>query len=107
MKVTKVVYDNVKEGKPHYIGMLSKRTISNIKNSKDYNEYRRKYCVKKTYKNIATINDVNDIIRVINVDVNRIEEQITEFNHLFNRVCLIQLLVTVIGFTVIIALIAW
>ena len=104
MKVTKDVYDNVKKG---FTGTLSKRTISNIKNSKDYNEYRRKYCVKKTYKNIATINDVNDIIRVINVDVNRIEEQITEFNHLFNRVCLIQLLVTVIGFTVIIALIAW
>lgn len=103
MKVTIDVYNKVKENR--LVTELSKRTIRNIKNSENYSEYRKKYCVKTSNK--ITRYDINDVIRHCNDLADRLETKMSYDSSLLVKFAALQLLVSVAGLGIIIALIAW
>ena len=111
MKVTKELFDKVKDG--YACSGLSIRTVKNITRSKNYTEYRQKYCEKKT-KETKQQNILNDYLDSIYCEVTNsqmsfdILSDTVERNYtLLFKLLLINLVVTVIGFAIIIALIAW
>ena len=102
MKVTAEVYKNIKKGKAP--AQLSKRTIRNVEKSLNYADYRKRYCEKKK----ITIDGISTSI------VNMTEGCIEDYYLLSKKqrselykILMISLLVNVIGFTVLIAMIAW
>lgn len=84
---------------------LSRRTIKNIVHAKDYSDYRKKYCTKKN-KNVEVKTEfepepyLTDSLSYYYADLQ------TE-HKLINKMLLINLIVTVIGLSIIIGMIAW
>lgn len=107
MKVTKDLYNQIKE-KKLAPAKLSDRTVKNIFNTKNYVEYRNKYQIKKAKQTESNIEDMisrcgltigNDITDHYFLLKNQLE--------VIFRIHLISLIVTVLGFTVLIAMLAW
>lgn len=107
MKVTKEVYTKVKQNR--LVTELSKRTINNIKKTKNYTEYRKKYAEVRKQK---VENDfIAGLLAQHEVDTKQDLSfyfgSISKDYRDLNKLMLINLTVTVIGFAVLIAMIAW
>lgn len=107
MKVTKEVYTKVKQNR--LVTELSKRTINNIKKTKNYTEYRKKYAEVRKQKAendfIAGLLAEHEI--GIKQDLSFYFGSISKDYRDLNKLLIINLTVTVIGFAVLIAMIAW
>ena len=107
MKVTKEVYTKVKQNR--LVTELSKRTINNIKKTKNYSEYQQKFVKNRKIKS------ENDFIAglLAQHELNTKDELSFYFGRHskdyqdLNKLLIINLTVTVIGFAVLIAMIAW
>ena len=107
MKVTKELFDKIKDG--YACSGLSIRTVKNITRSKNYTEYRKKYCEKKT-KETKQQNILNDYVSELTntqVSLDILSDSVERNYTLLFKLLLINLAVTVIGFAIINALIAW
>lgn len=107
MKVTEELFKTIKQTKVAP-AKLSARTVKNILNSKNYSEYRNKYQIKKGKQTESRIEDIisrcgltinNDMADYYFLLKNQVE--------IIFRIHLISLIVTIIGFTVLIAMLAW
>lgn len=103
MKVTKQLFDEIKKSKAAP-SVLSDRTVKNIFKCKTYTEYKQKFCQPRKQK-VDT-----DIIRYYDnlmIDVEIYYRLIKRKNEELFKLILINMIVTIIGLTVIIGLIAW
>lgn len=111
-KVTKEIFDSVRVNSKDFkndiddlmvISGLSKRTIKNIIRAENYSDYRKKYCSSKPKEPTISADcqfDISD-------DLALYFGELTVDHKLINKLILINLIVDVIGLSIIIAMIAW
>lgn len=107
MKVTKEVYTKVKQNR--LVTELSKRTINNIKKTKNYTEYRKKYAEVRRTK--ASNDFITSLITQHEIDMKQDFALycglISKDINTISKLLIYYLIIMVIGFSVLIALIAW
>lgn len=109
-KVTKEVFETVRVNSKSFnndlddltvISGLSKRTIKNILKAPNYQEYRNKFCKRKDKEPTVPANCEFDVAE----DLSLYFGELTIDHKLISRLVLINLVVTVIGLSIIIAMI--
>ena len=109
-KVTKEVFETVRVNARDFnndvddltvISGLSKRTIKNILHATNYQEYRSKYCKSKVKEPTVPTNCEFDVAE----DLSLYFGELTIDHKLITKLVLINLVVTVIGLSIIIAMI--
>lgn len=105
MKITAEVYKNIKKGKAPV--NLSKRTIRNVEKSKNYLEYRKKYVLvrKKSADNISDEISRCSLSLYGKLDDNYL--MMKKFQSELIKLNIIHLIVTLVGISVLIAILAW
>lgn len=110
-KVTKEIFDSVRVNSNDFkndiddlmvISGLSKRTIKNIIRAENYSDYRKKYCSNKDKSVIHPKCEFN-----VSEDMALYFSELTVDHKLINKLILINLIINVIGLSIIIAMIAW
>lgn len=111
-KVTKEIFDSVRVNSKDFkndiddlmvISGLSKRTIKNIIRAENYSDYRKKYCSNKDKSVIHPKCEFN-----VSEDMSLyFFGELTVDHKLINKLILINLIINVIGLSIIIAMIAW
>lgn len=112
MKITKELYTKIKYEVDRFpvdqvavSNGISKRTAKNISNTNNYTEYRKKYCTKKVASDPAPVSTYNndEVIEILCAYRELMEDDVK----LINKLIFINLIISVIGLSTIIAMIAW
>ena len=115
MKITKELYTKIKYEVTRFPleqvavnNSISKRTARNIGNTNNYTEYRQKFCSKKQKQENNYIDQAIEKHELYIMDsILCLTESIEADHKLINKLIFIDLLVSVIGLSIIIAMIAW
>lgn len=129
MKVTEEIFNYWKDFTNYYKEInphmsISKRTYQKIKSSDSYEEYKKKYCNKKTYVNpiqktyvnlIKKIENITkEVEKTIKVDHEILQQYLDIFlkdilktRSLISKLIILDIAITTIGIAFLIALVAW